>query len=311
MLWFSLLVLIPLAAVVVKAVRGRLGRLRPDLHQPQTRAALRLTVGTSLLVTAINMVMGTVIAWVLVRDRFWGKARAQRRHRHPVRAADDRRRPGAAVALRAEEPARRRRRRTPGWRSSSRSRSSRCRSWCGPCSRCSRRSRPTSRRPPRRSAPAGSPRSAASSCRPWCRRSPPARRCPSPAASASTARWCCSAATCRTAPRSPRSACSATSRAATPPAPRRVATVMLVVALARDRRPRRHPEKGGPPWLAQRAVGDGPPPSAGCCALLVDRLPVPAGRLADLAGRQEHLRRRAARACTTRCPTRTSCTRCS
>jgi sulfate transport system permease protein len=36
-------------------------------------AALRLTVGQSLLVTAINIVMGTVIAWVLVRDRFWGK----------------------------------------------------------------------------------------------------------------------------------------------------------------------------------------------------------------------------------------------
>ena len=27
----------------------------------------------SLLVTAMNMVMGTAIAWVLVRDRFWGK----------------------------------------------------------------------------------------------------------------------------------------------------------------------------------------------------------------------------------------------
>jgi sulfate transport system permease protein len=36
-------------------------------------AALKLTVGISLVVVAINSVMGTLIAWVLVRDRFWGK----------------------------------------------------------------------------------------------------------------------------------------------------------------------------------------------------------------------------------------------
>jgi sulfate transport system permease protein len=30
-------------------------------------------VGESLLVTVLNVVMGTMLAWVLVRDRFWGK----------------------------------------------------------------------------------------------------------------------------------------------------------------------------------------------------------------------------------------------
>jgi sulfate transport system permease protein len=40
----------------------------------QTLAALKLTVGVSLLVTALNVVMGTLLAWVLVRDRFWGKS---------------------------------------------------------------------------------------------------------------------------------------------------------------------------------------------------------------------------------------------
>ena len=53
---------------------------------------------------------GTLIAWVLVRDRFRGKARRQRADRPAVRAADDRRRPDAAGALRAEEPDRRQRR---------------------------------------------------------------------------------------------------------------------------------------------------------------------------------------------------------
>ena len=36
-------------------------------------AALRFTLVISLLVTAINVVMGTLIAWVLVRDDFRGK----------------------------------------------------------------------------------------------------------------------------------------------------------------------------------------------------------------------------------------------
>jgi sulfate transport system permease protein len=44
------------------------------LSNPNTRAALTLTVVSSLIITAINMVMGTMIAWVLVRDRFPGKA---------------------------------------------------------------------------------------------------------------------------------------------------------------------------------------------------------------------------------------------
>ena len=43
------------------------------ITQPQTLAALRLTVLVALGVTALNVVMGTALAWVLVRDRFPGK----------------------------------------------------------------------------------------------------------------------------------------------------------------------------------------------------------------------------------------------
>lgn len=74
MIWFSLLVLIPLSAIVVKATGGGWSTFESVLSNPNTRAALTLTVVSSLIITAINMVMGTVIAWVLVRDRFWGKA---------------------------------------------------------------------------------------------------------------------------------------------------------------------------------------------------------------------------------------------
>ncbi|MCW2792461.1 MAG: sulfate transporter, inner rane subunit CysT [Nocardioides sp.] len=74
MVWFSLLVLIPLAALVVTASSGGWDQYSRTLSNPQTWAAIRLTVGQALLVTDLNVVMGTVIAWVLVRDRFWGKA---------------------------------------------------------------------------------------------------------------------------------------------------------------------------------------------------------------------------------------------
>ncbi len=74
LMWFSLLVLIPLAAIVVEASGGGLETYRQTLTNPQTFNALKLTVGASVVITAINMVMGTLIAWVLVRDHFPGKA---------------------------------------------------------------------------------------------------------------------------------------------------------------------------------------------------------------------------------------------
>ena len=73
MLWFSLLVLIPLAAIVATAGSDGWHGYVDTLTNPQSWAAIKLTVGQSLLVTAVNVVMGTTIAWVLVRDRFWGQ----------------------------------------------------------------------------------------------------------------------------------------------------------------------------------------------------------------------------------------------
>lgn len=72
-LWFSLLVLIPLALVVTTALSGGLGGFFDAITSPQTLSAVELTVVQAVIVTLLNVVMGTVIAWVLVRDRFWGK----------------------------------------------------------------------------------------------------------------------------------------------------------------------------------------------------------------------------------------------
>jgi sulfate transport system permease protein len=73
LLWFSLLVLIPLAMVVVSASSLGIGGFLAVLTNSQTLSAVALTVVIAMLVTAVNVVMGTVIAWVLVRDRFPGK----------------------------------------------------------------------------------------------------------------------------------------------------------------------------------------------------------------------------------------------
>jgi sulfate transport system permease protein len=72
--WFSLLVLIPLGMVVTTALSDGLAGFWDTITSPQTLSAVELTVVQSVLVTLVNIVMGTVIAWVLVRDRFWGKA---------------------------------------------------------------------------------------------------------------------------------------------------------------------------------------------------------------------------------------------
>lgn len=73
MLWFSLLVLLPLTAVVVNGTKGGWTAFWHAISNEQTVAAIRLTVGEAVLVTIVNVSMGTLIAWVLVRDEFFGK----------------------------------------------------------------------------------------------------------------------------------------------------------------------------------------------------------------------------------------------
>jgi sulfate transport system permease protein len=72
-LWLSLIVLLPLAAVADRSVQDGLDALWTSVSSRQAVAALRFTLLISLLVAAINVVMGTLIAWVLVRDEFRGK----------------------------------------------------------------------------------------------------------------------------------------------------------------------------------------------------------------------------------------------
>ncbi len=71
--YLSLIVLIPLAAVVARSFDDGFSAFVDAATGPEAVAALKLTLVASLIVAAINAVMGTVIAWVLVRDSFPGK----------------------------------------------------------------------------------------------------------------------------------------------------------------------------------------------------------------------------------------------
>jgi len=72
-LWLSLIVLLPLAAIAVKSMDNGFGGFWDAITTRNALAALRVTVTVSVIVALINVVLGTLVAWVLVRDEFPGK----------------------------------------------------------------------------------------------------------------------------------------------------------------------------------------------------------------------------------------------
>lgn len=73
-MYMSVIVLIPLAALTGGAFEEGLGGFWSAISNEQAVAAITLTLRVSIIVMLINAVMGTIIAWVLVRDRFPGRA---------------------------------------------------------------------------------------------------------------------------------------------------------------------------------------------------------------------------------------------
>lgn len=74
MVYLSAIVIVPLAAVAWKSGENGLSGFWDAVSTHRALTALAFTVVASLLVVAVNVVMGTLLAWVLVRDRFPGKA---------------------------------------------------------------------------------------------------------------------------------------------------------------------------------------------------------------------------------------------
>ena len=72
--FLAVMVMLPIAALVWEAKAEGAQTFWDSVSSPQAVAALKLTLGASVVVSLLNAVLGTVTAWVLVRDDFRGKS---------------------------------------------------------------------------------------------------------------------------------------------------------------------------------------------------------------------------------------------
>jgi sulfate/thiosulfate transport system permease protein len=72
--FLSVFVALPIAALVWEATGEGTQGFWEAVSSPEAVAALKLTLGTSFAVSLLNAVLGTITAWVLVRDDFRGKS---------------------------------------------------------------------------------------------------------------------------------------------------------------------------------------------------------------------------------------------
>jgi len=71
--YLSLIVLIPLAGIVWRSAALGWPRFWAIATDERTLQALKVSFGTALVAALVNVVFGTIIAWVLVRYRFPGR----------------------------------------------------------------------------------------------------------------------------------------------------------------------------------------------------------------------------------------------
>lgn len=72
-LYLGFMVALPLSAIIENGLAGGLRTFWGDITSPIAFSALKLTLGMAVIVTAVNAVMGTLTAYVMVRYRFAGR----------------------------------------------------------------------------------------------------------------------------------------------------------------------------------------------------------------------------------------------
>jgi len=72
--YLTLIVALPIAALMFESASAGTRSFWEVVSSPECVAALKLTLSTSIAVALINAVLGTITAWVLVRDSFRGRA---------------------------------------------------------------------------------------------------------------------------------------------------------------------------------------------------------------------------------------------
>lgn len=70
LLYFGLIVLIPLGGLILKSTSMTWSRFWGTVSDPQVVASYRLSFGAALAGGLINMIFGSIVAWVLVRYQF-------------------------------------------------------------------------------------------------------------------------------------------------------------------------------------------------------------------------------------------------
>ncbi|MBR1139925.1 MULTISPECIES: sulfate ABC transporter permease subunit CysT [Bradyrhizobium] len=71
--WLSLIVLIPLAGLFVRSTELSLEQFWGIVTSRRTLSALKISFGLSFAAALVNLVMGTIVVWALVRYRFPGR----------------------------------------------------------------------------------------------------------------------------------------------------------------------------------------------------------------------------------------------
>src|ERR1700675_3582401 len=71
--WLSIIILIPLAALFLKTFELSFDQCWAIVTSRRTLNALKISFGLSFAAALVNLVMGTIIIWALVRYRFPGR----------------------------------------------------------------------------------------------------------------------------------------------------------------------------------------------------------------------------------------------
>lgn len=71
--YLGLIVLLPVAAAFAKTAELTWPQFRHAVASPVALAAYRLSFGASFLAALVNAIFGLLVAWVLVRYKFWGR----------------------------------------------------------------------------------------------------------------------------------------------------------------------------------------------------------------------------------------------
>lgn len=73
LMWLSIIVLIPLAGLFLKTFELSPAQFYEIITSRRTLNALKISFGLAFLAAVVNLIMGTIVVWALVRYRFPGR----------------------------------------------------------------------------------------------------------------------------------------------------------------------------------------------------------------------------------------------